>query len=89
VNYLGGSDKYSVPQNLSLDGVEHNTAGTRCYPLPENLSGDVQVSSSLFDKRMPDNRLYQRPPLNYYEIEDKLGTAKKCYFAYPFINFGD
>jgi len=41
------------------------------------------------EKRMPDNRLYQGLPLNSYEMEDKLGTAKKRYFAYPFINFGD
>ena len=32
------SDEYSVPQSLSLDGVSHNTGGTRCYPLTEDLS---------------------------------------------------
>ena len=40
---MGGLDEnnsveYSVPQSLSLDGVSHNTGGTRCYPLPEDLS---------------------------------------------------
>lgn len=61
---MGGLDEnnsveYSVPQSLSLDGVSHNTGGTRCYPFPEDLSGEVQVYSNHLEKRMPDNRLYQ------------------------------
>ena len=94
MNYLGGLDEnnsveYSVPQSLSLDGVSHNTGGTRCYPLPEDLSGEVQIRSEFLDRFEADKRFYQGTPLNSYEMEDKLGTAKKRYFAYPFINFGD
>jgi len=41
------------------------------------------------EKRMPDNRFYQGPPINHYEWEAKLGRAKNRYADYPFINFGD
>lgn len=93
INYLGGTGgidgEYSIPQSVTIGGSRYSAAGTRCFPLPESLEGQIAVSSSHFERRMPGNRLYKGPPLNSYEINQKLGTGTVLYTAYPFVNYGD